>query len=184
MKKNERALSLLLLLVMTAGAAAADKKQPETFATVDEVFPPSEVQNLADVPSEALERRTFPVAYADMFQIVNISASKALLDVRTTDAARGTLLITKSRTRYAGGGTFVHRIFGKIIVREVDPRQTEVILITKEQAECLKGFGGWCGGWIHIPTYRRTETGTAVVQEIVQDLFTTIRINLIDAGLL
>ncbi len=174
-------VSLVFLILFLAVGCTPNFKR---FAAIQEVFPPTEKTELSAIPEDAYEKRVYNVPYDDMFQIVDTSASQTDLDVISSDSSKGEILAKKTSIRYGAGTPFTHVIFTKIVVREIDAKKSEVILIMKEQAECWGGFGGWCDDAHLIPTYERTSYGNPMAYELINILFSTIRNNLLAAGLL
>ena len=109
---------------------------PKTFATPEQAFPPDENISLSNIPPDAYTKRTYKVNFADMFQIVDTSASQAGLDVQTTDPTKGVILATKSTGWHHLGVFRPHIIFTKVLLQEKSSRSTEVIIIFKDQGKC------------------------------------------------
>ena len=158
---------------------------PVYFDQVESVFPASEKLDLTAIPGDAYQKRQFNVPYGDLFQIVDVSTSQAFLDVISSNPDSGIILATSSSTRYTTRA-IRHVLFYKIAVNELSGSKSEVIVITKEQANCELGNPFWdgCGEWMEKPTYQKHDFGRAEAEKNTSTLFTTVRNNLINAGLL
>ncbi len=147
----------LLAMVGLLAACANDfwgKYYPERFGTIQEAYPPGEADNVSSIPEDAYVRRKFDVAYADLFEIVDKSASQIGIDLQETDKQHGILFGKKVVYWYDGHGKRrpVH-LFTKIMVKEQGPRRSTVTLVVKSQGDCLESVWGSCKDLAIKPTY-------------------------------
>ncbi|VAW67522.1 hypothetical protein MNBD_GAMMA09-167 [hydrothermal vent metagenome] len=192
----------LFALVLFSGCSPIN--QLVRFDTVGQVYSSDQLLKVPDDASRnAIKSVTYSVPYADVFRVVDVSATQALFDVDSSNEDEGKILATRE-TKGLLGEDSIQIFFHAIVVEEKGPRETKVTVLSKVQSSCYK-FSGGTRTFYAISTFGLSELLTAIGGELncddhikvhwvnsdrystrkeVNQLFTIIRNNLIARGLM
>jgi len=122
-------------------ACASDHADPNyRFKTAAQSFGASDKIDSAEAEPDAIQRSTLAAPYADVYRAALVAASQAQFNVESEDRRAGVILATQDlRAEWRPGSpTSVTQMrkYYRVDVRETGPRSTEVLILSKVQAQC------------------------------------------------
>ena len=112
---------------------------PKSFATPKEAYPSSKsFIPPSNAPRDSFKRAVFEAPYDDVFRAVKVSVSQVMLNIESSNKAKGEILATSIKNTFnpkTGDPREIRYYYG-ILVKEIGPETTEVTILAKRQRSC------------------------------------------------